>query len=600
MYKLPGNRLPICLPFARRRMVAAVGAAIACGALSTPAAADNVDTMSVWNGTTFISSWGVPNTATYGQTITAASGQSTLNGFTFQLAQQSGTAPQYQAFVYQWDAATQRIVGNALYTSAIVTAPTTASATTYAPVSFTTGGIRLGSGTQYVIFLTTSTVTGQANATYRWGSLTNNASYAGGQFVFFNNGTNFGQLSSGNWSTIAQDLAMLLQFGAGSLFSSATGALNNRSATGAAGALDSIIANPTNISPDMQNLVNQFNQLGGASNETLSGIAGQTTPLFAGGMGPLTLNTLRDTANVVQSRVDDTNGLAMGGFSAERGMAAGDAGGRDAWLKPFGSWARQDVRSTTPGYDASTYGLLIGADTKVGMASRLGLAFGYAATNVDGVSGPAPNNAKIKSYQLIGYGTHKLMDDRTDLTWQASYGVGDNTGRRNLDFVGRVATSSYTSQLAHLGVAVSRAFPLSARTTLIPSLRADYGWVRANGYMEDGAGALNLNVNSATSEEFIIGAGARVVHKLDENRQLSANLGVGYDTINRETQLTSSFAGGGPTFITQGIKPSPWLVRGGLGFSFNAKRAQVTARYDVEAREQFTNQTASVNVRVPF
>src|SRR5688572_24853922 len=73
-------------------------------ALSLPANAQNINTIPVWDGITFISSWGVPNTATYGQTITPTAGQQRLSSFTFQLNQSSGTAPQYQAFVYQWDA----------------------------------------------------------------------------------------------------------------------------------------------------------------------------------------------------------------------------------------------------------------------------------------------------------------------------------------------------------------------------------------------------------------------------------------------------------------------------------------------------------------
>jgi uncharacterized protein with beta-barrel porin domain len=61
-------------------------------------------------------------------------------------------------------------------------------------------------GQQYVLFLSTSNQQPQANGTYKYGSLANTA-YTGGQFVFQNNGANFNQLSTTNWSTIAIDLA---------------------------------------------------------------------------------------------------------------------------------------------------------------------------------------------------------------------------------------------------------------------------------------------------------------------------------------------------------------------------------------------------------
>lgn len=180
-------------------------------ALGTPANAQNIDTMSQWNGITSISSWGVPNTATYGQTFVPTSGQTHLSGFTFQLSQTGGTAPQYQAFVYAFDPTTQRITGSALFRSGIFTAP---SGAPFQTVSIGTGNVVLSPGQQYVLFLTTSTITGQANGTYKWGTVTNTA-IPTGQFVFQNNGTNFAQLSSANWSTIGSDLAMQAFLSAG-------------------------------------------------------------------------------------------------------------------------------------------------------------------------------------------------------------------------------------------------------------------------------------------------------------------------------------------------------------------------------------------------
>ena len=193
-------RLPAMRKLTRQQLLC--GAALL--ALSVPASAQAIDTIPLWNGTSFISSWGVTNTATYGQTFTATASQTRLSSFTFELSQQSGTAPQYQAFVYRFDSATNRIVGPALYTSGVVTAPTGAA---FTPVTFNTGNITLTAGQQYVLMLSTSNQQPQANASYRWGALTNNAAVPNGQFVFNNNGANFASLSTTNWSFIGEDLA---------------------------------------------------------------------------------------------------------------------------------------------------------------------------------------------------------------------------------------------------------------------------------------------------------------------------------------------------------------------------------------------------------
>jgi hypothetical protein len=78
-------------------------------------------------------------------------------------------------------------------------------------------------------------------------------------------------------------------------------------------------------------------------------------------------------------------------------------------------------------------------------------------------------------------------------------------------------------------------------------------------------------------------------------------LGVGYDVLNEKNSLTTSFVGGGATFTTKGLDPSPWIARGGLGLAVNAtETVEISARYDVESRSDFINQTASAKVRWAF
>jgi uncharacterized protein with beta-barrel porin domain len=178
-------------------------------ALSVPASAQNIDTHPEWNGTQSIQSWGVTDTATYGQLITPTAQQTRLGSFTFELARTSGTAPQYQAFVYQWDSVNNRITGTALFSSGVFTAP---SGTGFSPVTINTGSVILTPGQQYVLFLSTSNQQPQANSSYKYGQVGNNTAYAGGQFVFQNNDGNFAQLSTNAWSTIAEDLAFIAAF----------------------------------------------------------------------------------------------------------------------------------------------------------------------------------------------------------------------------------------------------------------------------------------------------------------------------------------------------------------------------------------------------
>jgi autotransporter family porin len=360
---------------------------------------------------------------------------------------------------------------------------------------------------------------------------------------------------------------------------------NNASSTGAAQALDRIItANPTG------QIASLFLPL--TSQQQVSNAVSQTLPLLSGGSTAVTQNTLAGINHIIQARIE-----------ANRGLSSGDDfyGDKHVWLKPFGSWANQGDRNGVSGYKANTYGMAIGVDGTLSSAVRLGGAFAYARSNVDGNSTVAPQNTNVDVYQLIGYGSVSL-DDRTDVNFQGDIGQNTNSGTRQISFAPSVASSSYKSQTAHIGVGISRAFALNSRTSFTPSVRADYTWIKDNAYSETGAGVLNLNVNSRSTSALVVGVDGKLAHQLNDQTTLIANLGAGYDTINKQNAITSTFAGApDAAFVTYGLKPSPWLARGGLGVVYQLKSGiELTGRYDVEHRESFLNQTASVKVRWAF
>lgn len=166
-----------------------------------------IDTNPSWNGTTFISSFGNPNTATYGQTVTVPAGEGFLASFSFQINDQGNVLP-FQAAVYAWDAVNSRATGPALYLSAPVS---TTGANAYVRFTFAPN-VAVTPGQQYVLMATTS-YNQPANGAMRWGALTSDTTYTGGQFVFINNGTNTAAWTTQTWSNIAEDLAFTAVFG---------------------------------------------------------------------------------------------------------------------------------------------------------------------------------------------------------------------------------------------------------------------------------------------------------------------------------------------------------------------------------------------------
>ncbi len=99
---------------------------------------------------------------------------------------------------------------------------------------------------------------------------------------------------------------------------------------------------------------------------------------------------LRDTLN---DRLRQAEGLAG---SPE---IKADEGG--SWAKLLGAWDHASGDASATGYQASTYGVLLGLDSTLMDNARIGVATGYTRTSLDGGYG---SNADSDNYHLAVYG----------------------------------------------------------------------------------------------------------------------------------------------------------------------------------------------------
>lgn len=360
---------------------------------------------------------------------------------------------------------------------------------------------------------------------------------------------------------------------------------SNHPGLGAARVIDDVIA----ANPGSE-LASAFVPL--TTQQQVSDAVSQTLPLLTGGSMVAANAAFSGINRVVQARIE-TN----------RGLSSGDTflGDGKVWMKPFGSWAGQDNTAGVSGYKASTSGFALGADGTVSAHTRMGAAFAYANSSTDSRSVVAPQRNSVDVFQLIAYGSHSL-DERTDVSLQATLGQNRNKGQRHIALTNATASARYESLSAHVGAGIGRSYTVGTRSTLTPSLRADYTWVRDAAYRESGAGALSLNVDRRSTDMLVLGGDLKYSHGFGERTTLVANTGLGYDAFNRQAAITAAFAGApGAAFVTYGLKQDPWIGRAGLGVVHTtAQGLEITARYDAEFRQRFLNQTASVKLRWAF
>ena len=387
---------------------------------------------------------------------------------------------------------------------------------------------------------------------------------------------NFGAVKDGN--------TVDLTLSKGSSVLDSVISVGNGPATGAAKVLDQAIGDD----PEGE-LAGHFVSL--TSEQEVSDAVTQTLPTVAGNTSNAIGNTLSGINRVVQARQAGNSGLSSGDAVADDNL----------WLKTFGAWADQDSRDGISGFDANTQGLAIGADAALDAHTRLGLAFAYAQTNLNGDSAIAPQSADIDTFQLIGYGSYALASD-TELNVQFDGGQNRTSSKRHMPFADASARADYDGYNVHAGLGIGHSLRLNEQLTFIPSARIDYTWIESESYREQGAGALDLDVDSNDAEELLLSVDGKLDYRVTAATVLSANLGAGYDLIDEDSAITSTYAGApGAAFKTPGMDLEPWLARAGLGLIHTlAGGTEVSLRYDAEARSDFTNQGASVKARWAF
>lgn len=358
------------------------------------------------------------------------------------------------------------------------------------------------------------------------------------------------------------------------------------SAEGAAQALQTMFND--GIPAGMQDI---FDRLNNMTDAQAAAAVSQTLPSITGASAQAAVSALRSMNKVIQSRIESLQGLSSGDGGADR----------YAWVRAFGNWSDQNNRRGVAGFKSDTGGLVIGADAPLSDRLRAGGAFTYAKSSIKSKSTTAASQVDVDTFEVVGYASYNL-DPHTDINYQLDVGTNKASSSREVSFMGTRAKADFDSVVVHGSVGIGRLMPISPATSWTPSVRVDYTYMRTEGYTEDGAGALNLDVDAQTYRELLLTGDAKVSHQFEGGLKLLANASLGYDFINKQAKSTSTFTGGGPAFVTDGLDVSPWFYRLGAGLAKETGQGvEYSVRYDMEGRTSgYLNQSVSAKVRWAF
>ncbi|CAI2499501.1 autotransporter outer membrane beta-barrel domain-containing protein [Serratia proteamaculans] len=254
---------------------------------------------------------------------------------------------------------------------------------------------------------------------------------------------------------------------------------------------------------------------------------------------------LRDALN---GRLRQAEGLAT-----SPDIKADDDGG--AWAQLLGAWDHASGDANATGYQASTYGVLVGLDSALADDWRLGVATGYTRTSLDGGYG---SNADSDNYHLAVYGGKQFGElalragggytwHRFDTSRSVNYGM--QSDRETAKY------SARTEQVfAEAGYSVKADW-----VNLEPFANLAYINFQNNGISEDG-GAAALHGDKQHTDATVSTLGLRADTQWQANKTTSVALRseLGwqhqYGDLDRGTGLR--FNGGNSPFVVNSVSAS--------------------------------------------
>ena len=360
----------------------------------------------------------------------------------------------------------------------------------------------------------------------------------------------------------------------------------------AATVLTSFLTGDAAPSDDMQIVLNHLGSLA-----TLAEVAAsvhQTLPVLNANAG---LAQLSISNNYLRKILDDR-------LSEVNDDAIANRVSVDKWLwgRLLGGSAEQSERDNIDGFDIHSYGVVLGIDKRRDNDVVLGAAFAYADVDSQSNSEITDTAVDLDSLQFLLYGK-KQLGRSLGINMIASYGMNSNKSTRNISINGlnRTAFGNYDSYNTFFLAELNHSNRLNEKTVFTTSCSALYNYIENDRYKENGAGSLNLENMSSSADSFIVSLGAEIEYLINPYQNIFAHAGAGYDFMTDQSSIVSSFEGGGDSFVTRGIEPDELVYDIGIGYQLSlANGFELTGRYDLDGRENFTNHLLTVSCSIPF
>ncbi|MDQ1327519.1 MAG: hypothetical protein QG641_802 [Candidatus Poribacteria bacterium] len=366
-------------------------------------------------------------------------------------------------------------------------------------------------------------------------------------------------------------------------------ATQNSGVVGAYGAA-SVLEEYEGDDSDLNNFISSLNTL--ETEEEVAQAILETTPTTTAALSNMSTQFYNSMSSIVQSHQNNPRGMNSGD------MVLGD---KNLWVKPFGSYSKQNNKDGLNGFSAHSKGVGIGLDGEYENNQRIGLAVFYTQADADtnGVS----QNTKLDILNLIAYGNFPIIDNETNLFYQLGMGIQQTSSTRTITAPALTAKADFNAKTLFANIKLARDMALNNSLNLSNQLFGTYVYYKNPSYSESGAGGLNLNVQGFNTTSLVFGVEESLKYSMIEGTNLILNVALGYDFGDTNQNVLASYHGAsGTTFTTNGIDNGPWTYKTGVEIAQELQdNLSVNVGYDLDGKgSDFKNHSVSAKVNWKF
>lgn len=269
------------------------------------------------------------------------------------------------------------------------------------------------------------------------------------------------------------------------------------------------------------------------------------------------------------------------------------------WGQAFGASMDQNTIDHVDGYNSRIYGIITGYDNWISPDLRVGIAGGYANTNIDGKGDTSQNQTGIDSYLVEAYGAFKgngwYATGRTGFTWH-NY---DTTRILTVPFTDKAKGSHDGDQF---NVAIEVGAPMAyAGAIITPVAGLTYSRLHQGAYTETSDGGMALAVNGQTNDSAVSSLGLKGLVPIASDTVVEGRASWLHEFADDAQIVSASFAAGGGTFTAAG--PGVGRDTADLGVGMLAQigaNSSFEINYDANVREDYLAHVGSARLDVHF